>query len=194
MIDVRRLTGDEIRPYLGDLASLRIQVFREFPYLYDGSETYESEYLDSYASTSGGVIVLALDGKKVIGVSTGLPLEEADEAFQRPFIEAGIPVTQVFYLGESVLLKEYRGQGIGHRFFDEREAHAKELGCSMTAFCAVERPMDHPLCPPDYHSNDGFWSKRGYTKRPELFSQLSWKQIDSSEEVENVLTFRTRPL
>ncbi|BCU78800.1 GNAT family acetyltransferase [Luteolibacter sp. LG18] len=175
-----------------DLASLRISVFREFPYLYDGSEHYESDYLRSYATSSGGVIVLALDGEKVVGVSTGLPLAEADEAFQTPFREAGIPVEEVFYLGESVLAKEYRGRGIGHRFFDEREAHAEELGYKVTSFCAVERPANHPLCPAAYHSNDVFWTKRGYVKRPELQCRLSWKQVDAEDEVENVLTFRTR--
>lgn len=194
MIEVRRLTGEAIRSYLGDLAALRIQVFREFPYLYEGSEEYESDYLESYARSPGGVIVLASDGDKVVGVSTGLPLTEADEAFQRPFEGAGIPIGDVFYLGESVLAKEYRGQGIGHRFFDEREAHASELGYKITSFCAVERPADHPLCPPGYHTNDAFWTKRGYEKRPELHTRLSWKQIDRPDEVENVLTFRLRTL
>ncbi|MFD0894517.1 GNAT family N-acetyltransferase [Luteolibacter ambystomatis] len=192
MIEVRRLTGEAIRPYLGDLATLRIQVFREFPYLYDGSDEYESEYLESYASSLGGVIVLALDGAKVVGVSTGLPLAEADASFQRPFMEAGIPIEKVFYLGESVLAREYRGRGIGHRFFDEREAHAAALGYEITSFCAVERPADHPLCPPDYRPNDPFWTKRGYGKRPELQTRLSWKQVDAPDEVENVLTFRMR--
>jgi len=192
MIEVRRLTGEAIRPYLKDLASLRIRVFSEFPYLYDGSESYESDYLESYATSNGGVIVLALDGERVVGVSTGLPLAEADDAFKRPFEEAGIPVEEVFYLGESLLETEYRGQGIGHRFFDEREAHAAALGYRITSFCAVERPADHPLCPPDYRSNDVFWTKRGYEKRPELQAILSWKQIDSPDEVENVLIFRTR--
>lgn len=194
MIEVRRLTGEAIRPYLKDLAALRTLVFREFPYLYDGSEEYESEYLEAYASSPGGVIVLVLDGEKVVGVSTGLPLAEADEDFKRPFESARIPIGEVFYFGESVLAKEYRGRGVGHRFFDEREAHAAELGYRITSFCAVERPADHPLCPPDYRSNDVFWAKRGYEKRPELQALLSWKQIDSTEEVENVLTFRIRQL
>jgi hypothetical protein len=38
MIEVRRLAGAEVAPYLDDLARMRIEVFREYPYLYDGSE------------------------------------------------------------------------------------------------------------------------------------------------------------
>ena len=34
-------TGRGIEKYLHDLAKLRIEVFREFPYLYDGSPEYE---------------------------------------------------------------------------------------------------------------------------------------------------------
>jgi GNAT superfamily N-acetyltransferase len=190
MIEIRRLTGAAILPHLSDVARLRIRVFREFPYLYDGTEESERKYLESYSSSPRSVCVLALDDGEVVGASTGLPLEESDESFRRPFAEAGIEVSSVFYFGESVLDRAYRGQGIGHRFFDEREAHAAELGFAMTAFCAVERPDDHPLKPADHRSNDAFWSKRGYVLRPDLKARLSWQQVDSPGEVENVLAFR----
>jgi GNAT superfamily N-acetyltransferase len=192
MIEIRRLIGPAILPHLADIARLRIRVFREFPYLYDGSVEYEQTYLEGYASAARGVCVLALDDGVVVGASTGLPLEEADEAFQAPFQEAGIDLRSVFYFGESVLEKSHRGQGIGHRFFDEREAHAAELGFPITTFCAVERPDDHPLKPVDYRSNEAFWTKRGYLLRPDLKARLSWQQVDSPDEVSNLLAFRTR--
>jgi len=192
MIEIRRLTGPAILPHLADIARLRIRVFREFPYLYDGTVEYEQSYLESYAAARSGVCVLAIDDGVVVGASTGLPLEEADEAFRRPFAEAGIDKRSVFYFGESVLEKSHRGRGIGHRFFDEREAHAAELGFGITTFCAVERPDDHPLKPAGYRSNNAFWTRRGYVLRPDLRSRLSWKQVDSPEEVSNVLAFRIR--
>jgi GNAT superfamily N-acetyltransferase len=190
MIEIRRLTGAAILPHLSDVARLRIRVFREFPYLYDGSEKSERKYLESYAASPRSVCVLALEDGEVVGASTGLPLEESDEAFRRPFEAAGIEVSSVFYFGESVLDRAHRGQGIGHRFFDEREAHAADLGFTITAFCAVERSEDHPMKPADYRSNDAFWSKRGYVLRPDLKARLSWQQVDSPDEVENVLAFR----
>lgn len=192
MIEVRRLAGEAARPHLADLARLRIRVFREFPYLYDGAESYEQEYLESYAASERSVIVVALSEGEVIGVSTGLPLSEAGSAFREPFERQGIDVATVFYLGESVLDPGFRGQGIGHRFFDEREAHAAEHGFAITTFCAVERPIDHPLKPDDYRSHDAFWSKRGYVLRSDLHARLAWKQIDAEADVENVLTFRAR--
>lgn len=189
MSEILRLSGNVIQPFLRQAAGLRIEVFREFPYLYDGSEAYEQEYLEAYAKSDRSVFVLALDQGNVVGVSTGLPLEDADEAFRKPFLEAGIDLSEVFYFGESVLKKSHRGQGIGHRFFDEREAHAQELGFKLTAFCAVKRDPDHPSQPVDYRSNDSFWIKRGYQKSTDLKATLEWQQIDQPEEVSNTLTF-----
>ena len=39
------LTGADVRTVLDDVARLRISVFRDFPYLYDGSLDYERDYL-----------------------------------------------------------------------------------------------------------------------------------------------------
>ncbi|HET6406455.1 MAG TPA: GNAT family N-acetyltransferase [Chthoniobacteraceae bacterium] len=178
MIEIVRLSGEGIRPYLTEVAKLRIEVFREFPYLYDGSEDYEREYLDVYTKSGRSVIVLALRDGQVIGASTGLPLVDADEAFQKPFRDTGMDVSRVFYFGESVLRQSERGQGIGHRFFDERESHAREHGFSMTTFCAVQRDPEHPMRPENYRENDTFWKKRGYKRTSELAAELNWEQID----------------
>jgi GNAT superfamily N-acetyltransferase len=188
MVEIFSVSGTGIRPYLAEVAALRIEVFREFPYLYDGSEAYERDYLEAYAESERSVFVLARLGGEIIGASTGLPLDDADLAFREPFLEAGIDPSSVFYFGESVLVKQHRGQGIGQRFFDEREKHARELDSAITAFCAVERNPDHPLRPPDYRSNDSLWIRRGYVKSPVLKSELAWDQIDSGS-VRNTLSF-----
>ncbi|QJE95085.1 GNAT family N-acetyltransferase [Luteolibacter luteus] len=191
-IEIRRIAGQEITRYLTDAARLRISVFREYPYLYEGDEAAEQEYLASYAACPRSVFVLALDGDRVVGVSTGLPMVDADESFQAPFAGNGESPENWFYFGESVLDPAYRGQGIGHRFFDERERHAHGLGFRCTCFCSVIRPADHPLMPPGYRSHDVFWTKRGYAKQANYKACFSWKQVDTSGETENELVFWTR--
>jgi GNAT superfamily N-acetyltransferase len=192
-VTIHRCSGPAILPYLQDAARLRISVFREFPYLYEGAESYEIDYLSSYSQCPAAVFILAIVGGQVVGVSTGLPLADADESFQQPFLAAGENVAAWFYFGESVLAPEWRGRGIGHRFFDGREAHAAELGFARTTFCSVIRPPDHPLCPPGYHSHHAFWTGRGYRPDGRLVARLGWQQIDSAgEEVENDLVFWTR--
>jgi len=194
MVDIRRARGSEIEQWLESLAELRIRVFREWPYLYDGSVDYERRYLVDYARSPDSIVVLALDQHEVVGCSTGLPLVASDPAFQAPFVEAGLDLKSTFYFGESVLDQSWRGHGIGHRFFDERESHARDLGFSRTTFCAVKRPPDHPLCPGDYRPLDAFWNKRGYAPQDGLQAQFSWKDVDQSAETAKFMQFWLRDI
>lgn len=178
MIDVKTFSGAEVAPHLDAVAELRIAVFRDWPYLYAGDREYEKKYLATYAESPQSLFVLAFDGERVVGASTGIPLTDETAAFQEPFLDRGIALTDVFYFGESVLLKEYRGHGLGHRFFDEREGYARRLGrFAMTAFCAVERDADDPRRPQGFRSNDVFWNKRGYRRQEDMFCRLEWQEI-----------------
>ncbi len=194
-IQIRRCTGaEDIRRYLDDVAALRIEVFRDWPYLYDGDSAYEREYLDAYAASDDSVFVLAFDWETMIGASTGLPLADASVEFRAPFEARGLDVDKVFYFGESVLLPQYRGCGIGHAFFDHREAHARSLGrFDTTAFCAVDRDADDPRRPAEHRDNDAFWVKRGYARQAEMTMRLHWSEVDRGESG-HALTFWLRAL
>lgn len=181
--------GEALWSTLGPLAELRIRVFREFPYLYEGSLAYEEGYLEHYARSPRSRVVLVWDGDRVVGASTVIPLADAQADVQEPFTRAGIDLSGIDYFGESVLLREYRGRGFGVRFFELREAHALEHGLAVCAFCAVERPADHPLRPTDYVPNDAFWAKRGYEKVPELRTTLSWLDLGEKEQTAKPMTF-----
>jgi GNAT superfamily N-acetyltransferase len=191
---IERVVGAAIEPYLEDLAALRIQVFREYPYLYQGTLAYEARYLQSYASSEGSLVVIAREGSSVVGASTAMPAAEHDEDVAETFQSAGIDPDHVYYFGESVLRAEYRGRGIGHAFFDQREARARELGFKLAAFRAVERASDHPRKPHDYVPHDAFWSKRGYTKHPELRAEFAWRDLDEASESRKPMVFWTKQL
>ena len=188
------ITGSNIKPYIPDIASLRIEVFREFPYLYDGSLQYEKEYLQTYIRSERSVAVLALHGDTLMGVSTGIPMEDETNEFSQPLINAGFDISEVFYCGESILKKEYRGQGIYTDFFDGRERHARNLGFRLICFCAVIREADHPLRPADYRPLDPVWEKYGYRKQPGLIATFSWKDLDEESESEKELVFWMKEL
>lgn len=190
---VVRFSGDEMRARLDDLAQLRIEVFRAFPYLYDGSADYERRYLARYSEARTGTVAVALDGTAIVGACTALALEEEAGYVQAPFKAAGMDLSEIFYFGESVLLPRYRGQGIGLRFFQEREAAARQLGYAVCCFCAVARPEDHPLKPAGYVPLDGFWARRGYEKCPDLVARFSWTDIgDSAETAKPMVTWMKR--
>ena len=194
-VEIKAYSGESVRGYLPAVAALRIAVFRDFPYLYAGDLDYEQRYLAGYAAAAGSVFVLAEAGGQVVGAATGLPLAAEPPSFQAPFLARGLPVGEVFYFGESVLLPGWRGLGIGHRFFDERERHAAALGgMRWTAFAAVDRDPSDPRRPPDYRGNELFWRKRGYQRQAGMTMQLAWREIDEESESEKPLTFWLRAL
>jgi GNAT superfamily N-acetyltransferase len=194
VLKIQSFSGSDATPFFGDLARLRTAVFRAFPYLYEGNPDYEQTYLSTYAKSEGSVFVLALDGDQVVGVATGTPMAGETDEVKRPFLEAGRDPQEFFYFGESVLLPQYRGQGIGVKFFEGREQQAKKLGLRYATFCAVERPADHPRRPIDYVPLDAFWAKRGYTHHPELRTTFTWRDLDESVESPKPLSFWIRDL
>lgn len=194
MIRVERLDGNDLLEALDDVARLRIEVFRDWPYLYDGDAAYERAYLQAYRDSANAILVAAFDGGRIVGASTGTPMEEHADDFGAAFGGQGIALTDIFYCAESVLLPAYRGQGIGHAFFDAREAHARALGRRYSAFCGVVRPASHPLKPSDYAPLDPFWRKRGYTPVEGAVAHFRWKDIDQERETDHPLQFWMRPL
>jgi GNAT superfamily N-acetyltransferase len=187
-------TGAAITAHLDVLAALRITVFREYPYLYDGSVDYERRYLASYASAPAGLVVLAYDGDRAVGASTALPLIHHSDAVVPPFARAGIEPGSVYYFGESVLEPAYRGQGLGGRFFDERERRARALGFAIAAFCAVERPPDHPRRPRDYQPPGALWRRHGFVRRPDLVTELAWRDLGDATETAKPMVFWIKEL
>jgi GNAT superfamily N-acetyltransferase len=194
MLQVRTLTGAALAGALDDVARLRIAVFRAFPYLYDGDLDYERRYLATYADSDAAILVGAFDGQHLVGAATGTPLEDHADDFARALAAWDVPMKQVFYCAESVLLPEYRGQGAGHAFFDAREAHARALGRSHGAFCSVIRPADHPARPAEYRPLDTFWRKRGYAPLPGAIAHFRWKDLGEAGQTEKPLQFWTRAL
>ncbi|MBY8964936.1 GNAT family N-acetyltransferase [Algiphilus sp. NNCM1] len=188
------LNGEGARPYLDALARLRIAVFAEWPYLYDGSLQYEQDYLEQYLREPRSLIVLVRDGEQAVAASTALPLESAETEMQAPWRNDGAVLDEILYFGESVVLPAYRGLGLGRRFFALREAHGRALGRSRCTFCAVQRPADHPARPSDYVPNDAFWQRLGYRRRADLHCTFPWVDIGDDQESHKTLIFWERPL
>lgn len=186
-VEVHVLTREGFAAALDDVAQLRITVFRDWPYLYDGDLEYERNYLAAYLESPDSLVVGAFDGTRLVGVSTAAPLEDHAEELGAPLRALGYDLSDVYYCAESVLLPDYRGRGIGHAFFDAREAKARALGRKYMAFCSVLRPEDHPLRPATFRTNDAFWRGRGYAPLPDVFAEYSWRDIGAAEETKKKL-------
>ena len=186
-IRVDVLTGAALEAALDDVARLRIEVFRDWPYLYDGSLEYERSYLQSYRDSADAILVGAFDGDRLIGAATGTPMEDHADDFAAAFAGDGADLTEIFYCAESVLLPDYRGLGIGHRFFDLREAHARRLGRKVCSFCAVIRPEDHPMRSEGARDLAPFWRRRGYSPMPGAVVHFDWTDLGEPRQTRKPL-------
>lgn len=194
MIEVRLLSSAEARDRISEVAALRIKIFKDFPYIYDGSLDYEVKYLNRYLEAPGARFIGALEGARLVGVATCLPLAEEPLLMRENFVKNGLQPNEIFYFGESVLEPSFRGQKIGHRFFDLREQAARDYGATKTAFCAVQREASHPLKPHDYRPLDAFWKSRGYVRFENLTTHLEWKDIGEESETSKKMVFWVKEL
>ena len=193
-LTVDALTGDELHAAIEDLARLRIAVFAKWPYLYAGDVAYEAGYLREFIAAPDAVLVAARDGGRVVGAATASPMWAQKFEFRQPFEELGYDTRRMFYFGESVLLPEYRGRGIGHAFFDHREAMARACGADVATFAAVVRPSDHPARPEGHIPLDGFWQKRGYAPVAGLVTELAWLEHGETSESPKPMQYWMRRL
>ena len=194
MIRIEQLSGLALDSHLGGLARLRIQVFRDYPSLYDGDADYEAWYVAEFAKARGAVVIAALDGERLVGAATASPMGAQKPEFTAPFAALGVAVEELFYFGESVLLPEYRGHGIGHAFFDAREDAARAQGFRFIGFYSVIRPTEHPLKPEAYSPLNGFWGKRGYAPVAGVVADFPWKELGQPDETPHPMQFWMRRL
>lgn len=169
---------------------MRLKVFFEFPYLYEGNADYEKKYLETYFKAKHSFVFLVEDNKKIVGATTGIHALEEEESFRKPFELCGLNPEEIFYFGESVLLPEYRGQGLGKKFFEERETYARSLPfIKYLSFCAVVRPENHPLKPTDYKPLDPFWKSMGFSTVQGLVTQYEWKDRDEELQTKKSMQY-----
>lgn len=193
-LKIKRFKGAAVREFIPYLAKLRMNVFREYPYLYDGDLDYETDYLHTYVCCSESNIVIVFDDKRIVGASTAIPLQYETSECQAPFINQKMNVNNIFYLGESVLLPEYRGRGIYKYFFSEREAAAREFGSKISAFCGVDRATNDLRRPASHRSLDPIWERFGYKKQSHLCAYYAWKEINHSERTTKPMAFWLKEL
>ncbi|HMO71814.1 MAG TPA: GNAT family N-acetyltransferase, partial [Paracoccaceae bacterium] len=88
-LTIQPMTGAALDARLDALAALRIAVFRDWPYLYDGDMDYERRYVATYRDSPGAILVGAFDGDQIVGAATGTPMEDHPE-FAEPLSAAGL--------------------------------------------------------------------------------------------------------
>lgn len=174
----RVLTGTAIAEVLDEVATLRLEIFREYPYLYQGRRDDELAYLGSYAEVPDSCVMLACDGSIIIGALTGMPLIH-DAQIRDVFAGTRVSIEGAYYVGELLFHPAYRNGGLGQRLLARLERHVRSLGGYRTLVCAtVERSDDHPLRPRDYIPITRFLARTGFARLPGVTTRFIWRETD----------------
>lgn len=194
-IHVRTFTGSALKPYLHCLAKLKMEVFREYPFFEEPDLYREMQSLRKIASNKESVGVLVFDGITLVGSALGYPLEQDEPDLVKPFEERHLDISTYYFFTESLLLKPYRSRGIGHHFFDAREAHVHyNKKYKHICFFIPELSQNETLKPEDYLPHFDFWRRRGYVPHPEIKCTLKWKAIGEAHPSDKQITFWIRDL
>jgi GNAT superfamily N-acetyltransferase len=173
------LTGSAVADSLADLASLRILIFQEFPYLYDGRREDELRYLKLYAEAPEAFVIIVTDSGKVVGAATGIPLRHEHQGLIVPFVGSAYSVDEIYYVGELLLYPAYRNQGLGLRLVTQIEDQVRSLGTYRYLTCAtVVRSDDHPRRPTQNLPIDRFLARTGFRPLPGMTTEFSWREND----------------
>lgn len=173
------LTGAAIAGVLEELATLRLDIFREYPYLYQGRREDELIYLGSYAEIPDACVILAHDGAVVIGAVAGMPLIHEDARMMDAFAGTTFLLNEVYYVGELLFRPAYRNCGLGQNLLARLEGHLRACGRYRQLACAtVERPDAHPLRPFDDIPITRFLARTGFTRLPGITTSFIWRETD----------------
>ncbi|MDO9080319.1 MAG: GNAT family N-acetyltransferase [Desulfuromonadales bacterium] len=173
------LTGTAIAEVRDEVATLRLEIFREYPYLYQGRREDERNYLGTYAEAPDACVILAYEGDAVIGAVAGMPLIHEDAQMLDAFVGTALPLDEAYYVGELLLRPAYRNGGLGQKLLARLESHIRSLGRYRTLTCAtVERPDDHPLRPRDYIPITRFLAHTGFSRLPGVTTHFMWRETD----------------
>lgn len=178
-IDVRLLTGAAIAEVLDELATLRLTIFEEYPYLYRGRREDELAYLRGYAAAPEACALLTRAGDAVIGALTGMPLLQEDAPLRDAFAGSTFNLEDIYYVGELLFFPAWRNAGLGQSLLAQLASHLRRRGRYRTLTCAtVERPEDHPRRPTDYLPIDRFLARAGFTRLPGITATFTWRETD----------------
>lgn len=179
---IRLLMGDAIQEIIPFVITQRIDQYREYPYLYEGSIEEETESLRIFAQLPQSAVAVAYHEDKPVGFITGTPLIGYGHHFEgsiQAFENDGKNPKDYYYFADVLILPEHQGKSLATRLFEIFEAHCRNLGFPYISFVS-ESHAEHPLKPADYKEVDLIWQHFGYQKT-NIVIYISWNTIQSND-------------
>ncbi len=76
-IQIKTVPVAQAKYHEQEIAEMRLKLFSEYPYLYEGTHDIEQQYLQRYFISNQSLVVLVFNKEKIVGLSLGLPLIES---------------------------------------------------------------------------------------------------------------------
>ncbi|MFA8450044.1 MAG: GNAT family N-acetyltransferase [Bacteroidales bacterium] len=178
------LKKEQIKEVIPFLSKLRIKIFKEYPYLYDGDLEYEKEYLNTYANSKNAFVISLSLNNRIIGACTAIPLLEEVDEFKTPLTKENYKIEELFYIGEIILEKEFRNCGKGKELMQTAITYIKNNypKYKKIIICTVNRDNNSYPIPNEYKDLKYLWEKFNFKKLERPIAYFSWKEINETEE------------
>lgn len=178
--------GEEINSHIKEITDLALAVYREYPYLYEGTADEYMPILALNGNSSCGLACLVYDNGELIGVALGMPAAEVRKHYLEPLLRVSSleEVQTSFYLAEMLLFQEYRSNGLGKQIYLALEQLVKAEGSfNRIYFCNIVESDQNPLRPNEYVSFDDFWPMQqlGFDKCESLTFNAFWQNIGETD-------------
>ncbi|HEV2601175.1 MAG TPA: hypothetical protein VGT41_02655 [Candidatus Babeliales bacterium] len=160
------LTGKELQDIALFMIQQRIEIMRDYPYLYQGDMNEEIIYMQQFISLPHAAAAVAYLHDQPVGFVSGtsfLDYESDMRGSSALFMEHGLDPKDFYYIPEAMIMAEHRRKSLFKSLHHLIELHAQSLG--YKALCLLSENHDqHPLKPIDYRGPDGAFTRAGYSK------------------------------
>ena len=187
-INIQTYSGESLAAEIGALVDFRLRYFREFPYLYVGTEEGEREHIAEYITNPTARLIITRKGEKIVGIAIGTMLFTETEILRQagePFRQLGIVPEQCYYFGEMIIVPEERSKSIGKQMLEALKNAGQEQGAARFCFLSVAREANDVRRPADYVDSDMIFRKFGFEKA-DVFVTFEWKTVQSDGSIEKV--------
>ena len=176
--------GDDLKELIPEISKARLELFKEFPYLYEGTYEDELKYLNEFVNNPKSIILTVHKENKLIAFVTATAVEsgfELTEAIKDLMQKQGLDTSKYFYISEMMVYPEFRSFELQNQLKKDIENYARENSYTMTCFLSVFRENNHPLRPQDYKEISRLWKFNKYRKT-NISVKFEWNTVQKDSE------------
>lgn len=176
---IKVITGEEFHRLLPFIAEQRIEAYRPYPYLYEGSMEDEQRSLILLAQSAHAAVAVAYFNNTIVGLVPRIPLVDYAEEFIgsiEAFEKDGKNPNDYYYITDVIVQEAHQGKKLATHLIEQIEHYCSSLGYPYACF-VCESYESHPLKPQNYRELDSLWERLGYRKSAICITFLDWNTL-----------------